>query len=225
MPHDTFLQHHDVGAMSFRGTQEVISVRAACDNAVTARLQKSLNPGAYDLLPSSDYQSGSFGARGLRPGRNAFRFDADERFDEIKRNIDIRGHGRLPHNAKCFWTTGSRGVVMGSSRSSTSIASPSRGTRIPAQPLVRPYARKVPNHIKVYRQRLIFRSSDTGQYKCPVWNRPSGLVLVRAHSSNLLHFVALRPWHPNKAKPAQYNWSDFPGDLPRKPFMSGILTL
>ena len=63
------LSSRGMSTIGFRTAQEVMFVRAARDNAMTAGLQKGLNPGACDLVPVGDYQRGHFAPRRSRPGR------------------------------------------------------------------------------------------------------------------------------------------------------------
>ena len=76
------LSSRGMSTIGFRTAQEVMFVRAARDNAMTAGLQKS-NPGACDLVPVGDYQRGHFAPRRSRPSR---------------RTIDLRGHDVLHGN-------------------------------------------------------------------------------------------------------------------------------
>jgi hypothetical protein len=95
------LSSRGMSTIGFRTAQEVMFVRAARDNAMTAGLQKGLNPGACDLVPVGDYQRGHFAPRRSRPGR---------------RTIDFRGHGVLHGNPA--------GSLAECSRNSISIAAP-----------------------------------------------------------------------------------------------------
>jgi hypothetical protein len=81
LAHDVFRQYDDVRVIGFRGAQEVIFARTARDNAMTARVQKRLDPGACDLLPVGDHQRGDFAPPGPRRGR---------------RTMDFRSHDFLP---------------------------------------------------------------------------------------------------------------------------------
>jgi hypothetical protein len=56
------LSSRGMSTIGFRTAQEVMFVRAARDNAMTAGLQKS-NLGACDLVPVGDYQRGHFAPR------------------------------------------------------------------------------------------------------------------------------------------------------------------
>jgi hypothetical protein len=67
--------------MGFHEAQELIFVRAARDNTMTARLQNGLDPGACDLVSVGDYERGHFTPR--RPSRR-------------EHIIDFRGHDFHP---------------------------------------------------------------------------------------------------------------------------------